>query len=86
MGSFNLVLGAGAFANRFQGLVGNGGDPGNNSSYYFNYKYFGVTAYTGFRINLKKGIIAYNILPVNVLIGSKKFIELSLKLGIDVKL
>lgn len=86
--SVSVFVGTGVFINYSRGLLGTGGWPaaGNSSSEYFFKLYYGGYLGTGLRISPKNSRLAYELVPVNVQLGSNRFVLGFLKFGMDIKL
>ena len=85
--SVSLLAGTGLFIDYSAGLAGTGGDSDQPAlfSEYKNDLFVGAYIASGFRYNNPNSRIAVELLPVNVLVGNKEFIEFNLRIGIDVK-
>lgn len=86
--AFSFTLGLGTFLNYSRGLLGTGGDDPvyQSDSQYFFKLYYGGSLSAGFRLNPPKSRLAYELIPVNVYLGSDEFILGFLKVGVSVKL
>lgn len=88
--SFSVVIGGGALINNSRGLKGTGGDPEAGPlpkhSDYFSKYYFGGYVGGGLRYNPSFRRTAFNLMPVNINIGSKSFLEFYPMLELEIKL
>ena len=82
----SIFITSGGFFNYSRGLLGTGGENGNKNSSYFNQLYFGGTAGIGIRISSTKSRFAYEIKPLNVQIGNKRFVLGYIMFGMDIKI
>ncbi|AWW29270.1 hypothetical protein DN752_03445 [Echinicola strongylocentroti] len=75
--SVSLVVTAGAFASYSRGLIGTGGYwcvEENEQSAYFSHVYFGAKGAFGIRLNPKKSKLSYELRPINIHVGSRRFV------------
>jgi len=84
----SIVTTAGGFMNYSRGLLGTGGWPSanNNQSDYFYSLYFGGNASVGLRIAPEKSKIAFELRPINIQVGNKRFMLYSFMFGVDFRL
>lgn len=88
--SFSLVLGTGVLVNNSKGLIGTGGNRDDNdtlaqSSEFVNDVHLAAHLGAGFRINHPNQRTSMNILPINLLIGTRYFVEFHPKFEVDIK-
>ena len=74
--SLSILVGSGITANYFTGLIGTGGDPGRNSSEFFNEFNFAFNGLLGLKLNPEKNRIGYELLLLEGSFGND-FSEIS---------
>jgi opacity protein-like surface antigen len=85
---FSLFLGGGGFVNYSRGLIGTGGDNVflNQQSEFFYTIYYGLNTTIGLRAEDEKRNIAYEVKPISLYLGNKKFALGYLMFSVDFKL
>ncbi|MCL6272399.1 hypothetical protein M3P19_00180 [Muricauda sp. 2012CJ35-5] len=83
----SFVTSIGPFASYSRGLLGTGGDGDvrNSHSIFFNSFYFGGNVSIGLRIDFPKRKIAYEIRPINGMVGNNYFTLGYFLFGMDFK-
>lgn len=86
--TLSIVTSVGAFVTYSRGLLGTGGDGDirNDRSEYFTKLYYGGSFSVGLRINSRKKNVAYEIRPLNVMVGNNYFGQGYFMLGVDFSL
>lgn len=88
-GIFSIVLGTGGYLNGFWGNKGDGYNRFDNTeikSEEIREFHIGLNVFAGFRFNPSKQRIAIELMPLNLMIGTKKHKEYFPKINLSIKL
>jgi hypothetical protein len=84
--SFSFITGTGLFINNTRGVINYNDQMVSEESAPFSDVHFGAYFGAGFRLNIPKQRIAFELMPLNILFGSTYFQEVSARIGVDIKL